>query len=85
MMPEIKPITGDKVTEWQRITKQDRTVKEIWLYGTPKQWAKPLVLPIQKIVRWWAAITDESKDLICGVSCMMGLFCCVYMVLLIWG
>lgn len=48
----------DHVEEWQVLTRQPLTGRALWLHGTPKTWARPLVW----LVRRWLRMADSDKE-----------------------
>ena len=71
---------SNEVTVW-KVMKRRRKGKDLWINGTPKCWAKPIVAP----VRWWLKTPEEKQELILGVAASAFLICCIYLVLVIFG
>lgn len=68
---ELAPV----VKEWKRI--KNFSVKDLWLYGEPKKWAKPIV----GVVRFFIKNKSELWQIIGAVSFSVILF--LFMIIVI--
>lgn len=69
---------NEQVEEWQVLTRQPLTGRALWLHGTPKAWARPVVWAVRR----WLRMAESDKEAL-GLLGGMVLFVLMWVLMLV--